>query len=71
MLRQASRIEKGFDSSIKQFYAALRRYLSVGPEDSIGRAQTDGDSRSRCRPRVGHGLTELAFCEIDGLVAIR
>src|SRR5438309_1751091 len=35
ILRQASRREKGSDSSIKQFYAALHRYLSASPEDSI------------------------------------
>src|SRR6266480_2608006 len=42
MLRQANRIEKGFDSSIKQFYAALHRYLSIGPGDAVDGARMSG-----------------------------
>ncbi len=43
MLRQANRREKGLTSSIKQFYVARHRYLSVGP--GVGGARSQNLSR--------------------------
>src|SRR6267143_1085481 len=43
MMRQPIRIKQGLDSSIKQFYVALRRYLSAGP--GLGGARRQNLSR--------------------------
>jgi len=60
MVRQAIRIEKALDSSIKQFYAALHAHLSVSPERSPG---LSGVALQTSHPRIDEAL-QFADCTV-------
>ena len=64
MMRQPIRIKQGLDSSIKQFYVALRRYLSAGPgvggarRQNLSRGLSIGGSKADGQ---GFGITSAGF----------
>src|ERR1700716_3295816 len=62
MMRQPNRIKQGLDSSIKQFYVALRRYLSAGP--GVGGARRQNLSKPSERAVLGQ--IRVLFLEASG-----